>query len=91
MEGDSRAHGCKVSLKWKSLHAELKEYTLHVHSIDDVKGRCHHIHDDPYLGGQQSGKWAKLNVVSPEANTNAHAKVSQSMSISAMPNITPIL
>jgi hypothetical protein len=64
---------------------------LNAYSIGNVKGGCHHIHNDPYLGGQQSGKWAKLNVVSPEANTNAHAKVSQSMSISAMPNITPIL
>jgi hypothetical protein len=62
---------------------------LNAYSIGNVKGGCHHIHNDPYLGGQQSGKQAKSDVVSSEANTHAHAEASQSVSIPAMPNMTP--
>ena len=39
-------------------------------SISLTKGKCHHIHNDPYAGGERSGKRTKPDVLSASANVH---------------------
>ena len=52
-------------------------------SIGLTKGKCHHIHNDPYAGGERSSKHMKPNVLS--ATANACACVRMCVPISATP------
>ena len=42
-------------------------------SISVAKGKHHHIHNDPYAGGERSGKCIKPDVLSATANVHVHA------------------
>jgi len=64
--------GAKRGLKQKSQLPE--EHVLNARSIGVVKGGRSHAHNDPYVGGERSGKRSKLDAQSPEANTHAHAE-----------------
>ena len=72
--------GVKQAQKQKSCHTELKEHKFNAHSISVVKGGHCRVHNDPYLGGQQSGKHAKSDAISSEANACV-CTTTQSMSI----------
>ena len=60
-----------------------KECRATEQSISLTKGKCLHIHNDPYAGGERSDKCAKPDVLS--ATANAHACVPTSAPISATP------
>jgi hypothetical protein len=44
-------------------------------AIGVANGKCHHTYSDPYAGGEHSGKWAKPDALSAEANRHAHVCV----------------
>ena len=44
-------------------------------SIGTTKGKCCHIHNDPYAGGERSGKCTKPDVLSAAACAHACAHV----------------
>jgi hypothetical protein len=50
-----------------------EERGLTERSIGVAKGKRRRVHDDPYAGGERSGKRAKPDAVSAEANVNARA------------------
>src|SRR6266850_6435114 len=61
---------------------------LNAHSIGIVKGGRSCAHNDPYAGGERSGKRSKLDAQSPEANTHARAEATQSASVPT-PDMAP--
>jgi hypothetical protein len=81
--------GAKRAPKWKSRDTEPKERALNAHSIGVVKGGRRRVHNDPYSGGQHSGKRAKSDALSPEANIRARAEATQSASVRAFPSTAP--
>ena len=72
--------GVKRAPKRKGRHTEPEEREFNAHSIGIVKGGRRRVHNDPYSGGQQSGKRAKSDAISPEANACARA-ATQSASV----------
>ncbi len=54
--------------KSKCLRPAAEDSRLTARSIGVVKGKCHRIHNDPYAGGERSGKCAK-----PDAPSTANA------------------
>ena len=67
MDGDSQTNGCQAYSEAQRLPGERR---LSERSIGVTKGKRRHIHDDPYAGGERSGKHAKPDVVSAKANAN---------------------
>jgi hypothetical protein len=60
--------GIKKAPKRKRLP---EERGLTERSIGVAKGKCHCIHNDPYAGGERSGKHAKPDALSTVANAHA--------------------
>jgi hypothetical protein len=54
-------------------------------SISVTKGKKQHLHQDPYAGGEQSGKHAKPDMLSTVATTQVHAYMAPSRPSPLMP------
>jgi hypothetical protein len=65
--------GVQKTQKKKQLPEECR---ITDHSIGIAKGKHHHEYDDPYAGSKQSGKCAKPDAVSADANVHACASTS---------------
>ena len=53
--------------------------------------RKHKLHTDPYAGGERSGKHAKLDALSTEANARAQAQAQVPPPSGPSPNVLPFL
>ena len=80
MDGDSRTNGRQAYSEAQRLPGERG---LSERSIGVTKGKRRRIHDDPYAGGERSGKRAKPDAVSAKANANARAHAPSSAFVAA--------
>ena len=62
-----------MGIKWAPKCKRLpKERGLTEQCIGVTKGKCCHVHSDPYAGGERLGKRMKPDALSATANACAH-------------------
>ena len=75
--------GIKSAPKRKCLP---EERGLTEQAISVANQKCRHANSDPYAGGEHSGKRAKPDALSADANRHAHAYVPPSTTVPTFPS-----